>query len=77
MPVRTAEPEAARRRLVLEQERSGLKQAEFCRRNEISLHALRAWKCRGLRDTPRVAAAETLRLLPYGSLATQTQPWIS
>ena len=65
MSVRTASPEAARRRhLVLEQERSGLKQAEFCRRNDISLHAFRIWKYRDHRDAARVAAAEALRLVP-------------
>jgi hypothetical protein len=65
MPARTDSSEAARRRsLILEQERSGLKQAEFCRRNDISLNAFRIWKYRGHRDAARVAAAKAPRLVP-------------
>lgn len=65
MPVRTEESEVARRRrLVLEQERSELTQVEFCRRNDISLHAFRIWKYRDHRRAARVAAAEAPRLVP-------------
>lgn len=53
MAVPTTAAEAARRRrLIRAQERSGLTQAEFCRRQDVSLHAFRIWKyCRGSKFT--------------------------
>jgi hypothetical protein len=43
----TAAEAARRRRLIRAQERSGLTQEEFCRRQDVSLHAFRVWKYRG------------------------------
>lgn len=65
MPARTTAAEAARRRrLIRKQEKSGLPQAEFCHRQDVSLHAFRFWKYRGVRHDARPSAIETPRLVP-------------
>lgn len=63
MPVATTAAEAARRRrLIRAQERSGLTQEEFCRRQDVSLHAFRVWKYRG--EGPRGRSSAGPRLVP-------------
>jgi hypothetical protein len=64
MPGRSSRAVVARRaRLIQDQKVSGLSQAEFCRRNGVSLHAFRIWKYRDRPGAVRSAVA-TPRLLP-------------
>lgn len=72
MPTSTAAAEVERRRrLIRAQERSGLTQEEFCRRQNVSLHAFRVWKYRGAaRRAARSADREGPRLVPVRLLGT-------
>lgn len=70
MPSRPAEAESARRRgLLMEQEKSGLTQTEFCQRRGVSLHAFRSWKYRPAPLKPRAVSPSKPHLVPVRLLA--------
>lgn len=75
MPPRSTEAESARRRrLILEQSKSGQSQTEFCQRQGVSLHAFRFWKYRGVRREARPSAIERPRLVPVRLLGGADAP---